>query len=252
MRRSTAVEVRHRVTDQTGLVAVHSIAIACHRPPSRRPHAESGRPQIVRHIVGDLFHLRTSNASDATRSIEVRFAESSIPFSVLRPAQGGSGLTEAALHDGAAGRVDGFDLPHRTPCDGQRWPPRRARVSTRSPGPRHAVSIFSANLAGGRRYSFHQQMVPSGAVSERRPQQRSVRRAGSAGAREAAPSVGHLSMVDGQTSRLPATDKKRTEGSASRWRHASKRSSAMRCPIVVISPRRPRAGVSFCRIRTPP
>ena len=68
-------------------------------------------------------------------SIELRFAASSIPF-VARPAQGYP-LAEAALHDGAAGRVDGLDPPHRAPRDGHAGDPGQHEDQHDAQGQRH-------------------------------------------------------------------------------------------------------------------
>ena len=70
-------------------------------------HARQRRAQIVRDVVADLLDLAHQRLDAVEHQIEV-FGDA-IPF-VVRSAERNT-LVEAALHDGAAGRVDLLDAP---------------------------------------------------------------------------------------------------------------------------------------------
>ena len=107
-----AIELYHGVIDH------RLIVIRLPRPAASffQPAAHAGQrgTQVVRHIIGDLFHLSHQGFYAIEHQIEI-FGEL-IPF-ISRSAQRYA-LAKAALHDRPAGRIDRFDPPHCTPGDG--------------------------------------------------------------------------------------------------------------------------------------
>ena len=119
----------------------------------------------MRHIVSDLLHLPHQRFDAVEHRIEIH--GEFVPF-VTRAVQGYP-LAEAALHDGTAGRVDGFDAAHCAPRDEHAGDPSEREYQQDTQGQGRfdlarelikVVDVFS-----------HQQMAAVREGLERRPQQ---------------------------------------------------------------------------------